>query len=309
MSVAERWGRFLASGPTVWDAATERRRDCPVMFYSGKNGSGKSLLATNDVLLDLDEGRRVLSTVRLIDWRDPHPCDDRECRCDKDDPSRHLAAHPNYERWQRWDQMLTLRDGVLFADEVTGVADSNDSAGMPQQVSDELHRLRRRDVALRLTGLNFVRAHKRVREACTGVTRCVGSMEVPAFDDEGRRKLWPIRRLVEAVTYDARTLPVDDLTEGAFAKADVIVRARCWVPDQPARLAYDTFESVDRVGTVTEAGACAVCTGRRVRPECSCPDYVEAKARKASRRSASREAASTAAAEPLPEPRWRGDAA
>lgn len=295
MTFAERWGRMVAGSDKARETAREVRRMQAVSFYSGRNGSGKSLLAVFDSLPDLDAGRRVLSTVRLLDFRNPRPCEDFWCPCDKDNPDRHGAAHPAYERWTTWQQMVDLQDGVLIADEITGVADSNEGAALPVQAADELHRLRRRDVVLRITGLNFTRANKRIREATTAVTRCRGSMPIEVLNEDGSMRAWRARRLVEWHTYDAETLPLDDLTEGAFAKAELIVKSKAYVPDMLAAKAYDTFAPVDRIGAVSDSGRCMVCTGRRPVPECSCEDYVAGKTERRARRSARREAPSTAA--------------
>lgn len=291
------YGQWLGGSPRQWDVARDVRRMYGVHFYMGRNGASKSLCAVFDTMPDLEEGVPVLSTVRLLDWKNPRPCDDLSCECDKADDSRHRAAHPQYRRWTRWDQMLDLRNGVLLADEVVGVADSSEG-GLPPQVVRELHQLRRRHVVLRMTGLNFTRAHKRIREATTAVTRCGSSFPEPVLSETGEYQPWRPRRLARMVTYDAKSLPIDDLTESAFDKADVLTWGRVWIPSIDARNAYDTWDTVDQIGTITDAGSCAHCSGRRTRPECTCPDYqetlAEQKARQAARRSARREASSTA---------------
>jgi hypothetical protein len=260
--------------------ARELRRGYAVHFYAGRNGSGKSLCAVFDTMPDLDAGKVVLSTVRLLDFRDSRACDDLGCSCDKADESRHRAAHPAYVPWQTWGQMLELKAGVLLADEVTGVADSMDGAGMPSQVANELAQLRRSDVVLRMTGLNFVRANKRIREATTGLTRCRSSMPVSALDEDGNPRMWRARRLAGWQTYDAQSLPLDDITESAYDKGDRVVTVRHWIPTSPAISAYDTYDSVARIGTVTDSGRCAHCGGSRRVSECSCADYVDRKAAK-----------------------------
>jgi hypothetical protein len=289
VSLAERYGRFLASRPHQVEAGRDRRRDAAIIFYAGRNGSGKSLSAVFDCLPDLDAGRTVLSTVRLLDYKNPRPCEDRWCSCDKSNPERHLHAHPSYERWTTWPQLLKLRDGVALADEVTGVADSS-VQNLPPLVVDELAQLRRADVVLRLTGLNYVRAHKRIREATQAVVQCSGSFPVDAFHEDGRPRLHRRRRLVEWVTYDAEDIPIENPTEAAFESADELGRSRVWVPDSEARTAYDTFDSVSRIGTVSDAGRCPHCEGTRRAVECDCPDYVGRKSgRSTARRRASGE--------------------
>ena len=275
MSLSEWYGRsVLSSKPYRHEAARERRRDAAIIFYAGLNGSGKSGAAVYDSLPDLEAGRTVLSTVRFLDYNDPRACDDRRCDCDKSDPARHRAAHPNYVPWRSWRQLLELRDGVALADEVTGVADSS-TATLPPLVIDELSQLRRADVVLRLTGLNYIRAHKRIREATQAVVQCEGSFLVDAHHDDGRPRLHRQRRLVEWRTYEAKSIPIEAPTETAFDNAVELDTVRMWVPDAGWRLAYDTFDSVNRIGGVSDAGRCAICEGRRTAPECDCPDYVE----------------------------------
>lgn len=289
--LVDRIGRFLSSRPPVVANARDMRRDAPVHFYSGRNGSGKSLCAVFDTIPDLEEGRKVLSTVRILDYARLRPCEDEWCWCDKENPDRHLHAHPQYEQWTTWRQLLELRGGIALADEVTGVADSSETAALPAMVANELAQLRRADVVLRLTGLNYIRANKRVREATVAITRCSGSWAQQAYHDDGRPRLHRRRRMVEWVTYNAETVPIESPTEASFDSAEEWCRSTLWVPDTDARLAYDTFDVVDQIGTVTDAGRCAFCAGRRAAIECDCPDYVERKeGRKEGRRNARRRA-------------------
>ena len=57
----------LFSSPTISAAATRQRRGFPIMAYVGPNGGGKSLAMVKDTVPSLRAGRRVLSTVRLLD--------------------------------------------------------------------------------------------------------------------------------------------------------------------------------------------------------------------------------------------------
>jgi hypothetical protein len=258
------------------------RRGFAVHFYGGRNGAAKSLAAVYDSLPDLDAGVPVLSTVRLLDFRNSRLCDDLACECDKRDGGRHFAAHPSYVPWTTWEQMLELKAGVLLADEVTGVADSMEGSSLPSQVGNVLHQLRRVDVVLRMTGLSFVRANKRIREATTGLTRCRSGWPVSALDEDGNPRQWRARRMASLQTYDAQSLPLDDISDAAYEKADLIGTSRHWIPGSQAILAYDTFDAVSRIGSVTDAGRCAHCGGTRRAPECSCADYQERKDRKRS---------------------------
>lgn len=260
-------------------------------FYAGRMGSGKSLAMVFDTLPDLDEGRPVISTVRLLDFRNPRPCDDLACGCDKSDPARHRAAHPAYTKWTSWGQLLDLpRNGVAVADEITGVADSSEQSGIPSVITNQFAQLRRKDVVLRMTGLSYIRAAKRLREGTVAVTACRGDFAVDAFHDDGTPRLHRRRRRAEWVTKNAEQIPIEGPTEQHVEDAETLASCSIWIPDSPAVQAYDTFDVVDRVGTVTDAGRCAYCAGTRRAPECECPDYVHRKeARRPARRRASAE--------------------
>lgn len=264
--------------------ARARRRMYPIHVYVGRNGSGKSLAAVYDTLPDLDAGLPCLSTVRLTDFVNPRPCEDAQCPDPGHGLPSHLAAHPGYVPFTSWEQLLQWQRGPVLMDEITGVADSADQ-DLPAAVRDFLAQMRRADVSVRITGINWIRVNKRIREVVNAVTRCRSSLPTSAVDPDGYQRMWRPRRLAKWVTYDAQSLPVDDHTEHAYDQADTLVKARHWIPTSPARNAYDTFAPVLTVGTVDAAGTCARCGGRRVRRECGCSDYV---AERAARRGAPR---------------------
>lgn len=282
------------------NSARAVRRRFPIHVYVGKNGSGKSLTAIFDTLPTLEEGRPVLSTVRLTDYRDRRPCDGWEYgprNVNGDPPNAcpivhpitgehlddgHVQSHPLYLRFINWGQMLTFERGDVLMDEITGVADSAEHAGMPPEVRNKLPQLRRADVALRITGLSWSRLNKRLREAAQAVTRCRGMFPVPANAEFGADRIFRPKRMTVAGTYDTADLPVDDISEHAFREAKAIKRGRLWIPGSTPTLAYDTFAPVDSVGWVDLSGTCGYCGGGRSRPKCACPDYVaEIESRKA----------------------------
>lgn len=268
----------------VGDKQTERgrlrRRSLPIHFYTGRNGAGKSLAAVFDTMPTLDAGRPVLSTVRLLDYTDPRDCVtadgcDRPEWHDPDNAIAHRVAHPLYVPFTRWEQLLAWSSGDVLMDEVTGVADSNEGAALPAAVGNFLAQMRRADVAVRITGLSWIRANKRLREAVVAVTRCRASLPVRMPENPTERdRVWRPRRLAKWVTYDAQELPMDDHTEHAYEEASVLAKARHWIPTSAALAAYDTYAPVLSIGTVTDAGRCAHCGGNRRAPECSCHDYV-----------------------------------
>jgi hypothetical protein len=227
-----------------------------------------------DTLPDLAAGRPVLSTVRLLDYDNPRLCDDGDCEdSSHGGPLHHGASHPLYVPFTQWGQLLDWKSGAVLMDEITGIADSNESSGLPVVAANKLAQLRRDDCTVRITGLNFIRANKRIREAVNAVTRCRSFLPVDTLDADGSERVWRRRRVATWVTYDAQSLPVDDHTDHAYEEADVLVKAIHWIPDSPATRAYDSMDRVLTVGTVAEGGRCAHCGGNRRNPDCSCEDY------------------------------------
>ena len=270
------FGSLVASDGQA-QAGRARRRAFQIHMYCGRNGSGKSAAAVYDTIPDLEEGRMVLSTVRLLDYNNPRPCDDDHCTDIMHGAPGHRAAHPNYVPFTTWTQLLDWQRGSVLMDEITGVADSNEASGLPSAAANKLAQLRRDECTVRITGLTFIRANKRIREAVTAVTRCRSYLPVDTIAEDGTRKIWRQRRLATYVTYDAQSLPLDDHTDNAYSKADVLSTSRLWIPTSQAIQAYDSLDRVLTVGTVTEAGRCAHCGGNRRNPECSCDDYQDQK--------------------------------
>lgn len=290
--------------PTKADQkARARRRLHGISMFVGRNGSAKSACMVYDTMPTLDAGRPALSTVRLLDWNNPRPCEGwqttvtnwvevetdedvifrpiygrEDCTASSHGRRSHLQAHPLYVPFSSWDQLLSWRFGDVLMDEVTGVADSNDNTGLPGPVRNFIAQMRREDVALRITGISWMRAAKQLREVVTAVTRCRTILPVPQSSDMSiEQRIWRPRRLAIWRTYAADTLPIDDITDNAWKEGTMIASARHWIPTSPAITAYNTYDKVLSVGTVTDAGTCAVCAGRRTRPECECEDYLARK--------------------------------
>lgn len=190
-----------------------KRRAFPIHAYIGPNGSGKSFAAVYDSMLSLDHGRPVLSTCRLLDFRDPGSCPGGAF-CDDppghrlqrfrwelaeqadgsppvltgvlEDTGRvHEKAHPFYVPWRTYTQLLGWRDGDVFADEITGFASSREIKNMPPQVANYLVQLRRRNVVLRWTTPSWGRADVIIREVSQAVTLCVGHVPAAAAAGPG----------------------------------------------------------------------------------------------------------------------------
>jgi hypothetical protein len=277
-------------------------RSEPIRGYFGSNGSGKSFLMLAHALKDLEAGRPCLSTVRVLDYENPRPCEETEATCDdwvghnrvwRGVQVGHMQAHPLYIPFREWWQLLEFTEGIILADEITGVADSAQSADLPPAVGNMLHQLRRDDIVFCYTGVAFGRAHKRIREATRVVTVSEGWLPTTAYGPDGKPLMWKHRRLTKARTYEAKEL-VDALPQDYQEKLKKSHRASglYWIPDHRASLAYDTRDQPLHIGTVSDAGRCAYCGGTRRASECSCEDYRARKAAGSTRGGSARKARS-----------------
>lgn len=298
-----------------------RRRGWPISAYVGPNGSGKSAAMVWDTIPSLNAGRPVLSTVRLLDFQNPHDCPG----CDEDDHVRpvyggirldrletervleaaellqlepdeltefdlmrmgldrdehgvpirdvighevHKAAHPLWVKFEEWGQLLAFRGGDVLMDEVTGVGNSRDSQAMPTPVQNTLVQLRRRDVTLRWSAPAWARADVIIRETSQAVTYCQGYWPKSVA---GTDRLWRQRRLFRWKTFDATLF--EDFTAGKREELRAMVNDWHWGPKSPVFSAYDTYDAVSSITTVSEGGTCWSCGGSRRRPQCKCGNH------------------------------------
>ena len=232
------------------------------MGYVGPNGGGKSAAMVWDTLPSLDEGRLVLSTVRLLDWRNPRECDGVHWRAVKlgNDPATgeplfadefepvacahpghvsggrpHMAAHPFYVPFEDWQQLFEHDHADVLMDEVTGVASSRESMGMPAAVANTLVQLRRADLVVRWSAPSWARADKIIRECSQAVTFCRGFLPVSSGDES---RSWRQRRLFKWKTYDAADF--EDFTVGKREQMDALQADWHYGPRSPVFSAYDT---------------------------------------------------------------------
>jgi hypothetical protein len=259
---------------------TLKRRSSSIHAYIGPNGSGKSLAMINDTIPTLDgivwkcdneshqhtaQGittghRRVLSTVALFDTKTGQP-------------------HPLYDRLTDWTQVLNAEHADILFDEVTGIAGSRESMGMPVVVQNILQQLRRRDVQLRWSAPNWARADSIIRGCTIAVTVCKGYMPDHKMVKRSETPpAWTPRRLFKWRTFSAIDFDEWTAAKGAADKktASTVHALRAetvqwfWGPESRAFAAYDTYDAVTRVGEVLDGGRCAHCGGRRAVPQCKC---------------------------------------
>lgn len=260
----------------------------------------------NDVLPSLAAGRRVVSTVKLLD--------------ENGDP------HPLWVPLQDFRTLLDVEKCDVLLDEVTGVASSRSgSSVIPPGVLNVLMQLRRRDVTLSFTAPAWNRAEKVIRECCQSVTLCQGflpKLQRGTTTKHLGRHLWADVTptglgLLEDTAgapgddLDGLDVPLDDLDRSMVCHIDrphVHDDARQWgakrvfywrtfdafVFDEwstakrerikpvarqvyyrgassAAASAYDTLDQVLSVQAVTDAGRCVDCNGTRTAPKCKCP--------------------------------------
>lgn len=218
-----------------------------------------------DTLPTLASGRRVLSTVRLLDFHNPRPC----VGCD--DPGHdagHMQAHPAYVPFRDWEQLLEAESCDVLMDEVTGVASSRESAGLPAAVANRLVQLRRKDVVVRWTAPSWARADKIIRECSQLAVHCTGYLAVRNVAEDGTQRQWRQRRLFRWRGFDADAF--DEFTAGKKEALSTENRAWHWGPGSAVFDAYDTYDAVSVIGTVSDAGRCYRCGGRRTIPACKC---------------------------------------
>lgn len=166
-------------------------------------------------------------------------------------------------------QLVTVEHADVLFDEVAGVSDASDSAGVPVQVTNWLHQLRKRDVRLRVTTPAYARCSKPIRQVAQVVVDARSFF--PELDGSGR--LWRSRQAMLYRAYDAFAFADYTPTTGDRLKS--LGTAAFWRPGSVAESAYDTLGAVLALGHVTEGGMCGVCGGARSRPKCACDHSVD----------------------------------
>lgn len=248
---------WLKVSPDKSARATTGRRTFPIMAYVGPNGGGKSLAAVKDCLPSLRAGRRVLSTVRLLD---PDTGED----------------FPSYERFYDAAQLLDAHDCDIFMDEMVGIANSRESGALDPRIQNVLVQLRRRNCVVRWTAPNWARADKIVREVTQSVTECRGYFANPKVSLDpvtGEPRMWAPKRLFNFRTFD--TVDFEEWSSGKRDKLTPEITEWMYGPDSEVFRAYDTLDAVEAVAGMTKEGSCANCGGQRRRHQCKCATHAE----------------------------------
>jgi len=256
-------------------ASLRLRRSVPISAFIGANGSGKSLMAVEQLRHTLAEGRPVLSAVRLLD---PEAVECVHPGCDADDhgDEGHKPSHPNWVPLRHMAQLLDFEGGDVFLDEVGALVSSRESQSLPPQIAALLQQLRKRDMRLIWTAPSWARADKILREVTMLATVCRGYGDRTFPDRE-----WRGRRLIHAVSYHAADL--EDFEISKVNNPQALNRPRKqasqWarVSKIPAANFYDTFEPTPTLGFSSLGGTCVQCGGKRTPPRCTCADHAPIK--------------------------------
>jgi hypothetical protein len=264
LAVPER-GPLDLSNSQLLTKGIRKRRSVPIIGYVGLNGQGKTFAMVRDTLPSLALGRRVLSTVAILDPATGKP-------------------HELYEPFRSWSQLHDFRDGDVLLDEVTGIMDSRDS-GMPKHVRRLLPQMRRANVIVRWTGIDWDNSDRRLRQLTHAVVKCNGHFaNRSVVRAEGVRDavaMWTPNRAFLLTTYDAQRMTQSSDSQQITQEPQKKKRARVknrelvWGPGSLAFRCYDTLDAVDAVDS-----SCPICGGRIPERVCKGHDSLSFGARR-----------------------------
>jgi hypothetical protein len=264
---------WLGTTATTEARAVGMRRSFPIRAYVGPNGGGKSLAMVEDALPTLrgirwvchnpdhehtqrgiTEGqRRVLSTIKLL--------------------GRDGKAHPLYDPFEDFEQLLHAEHVDVLMDEIVGIANSRDSRSLPSPVQNVLVQLRRRDVTLSWSAPNWARCEKILREVTQLVVECRGYFSGRAAAVEGSGvQLWAPKRVFKFRAFD--TIEFEEWTAGRREKVAHLNRQWFKGPGSRAFGTYDTLGGVAMVTGGDNDGRCPYCD-KRLRAE-YCKGHTDA---------------------------------
>lgn len=252
--------RFFLVADKKSARARAARLSFPIRAYVGPNGGGKTACMVADAMRALMTGRRVLSTVRLMDPRTG-------------------KTPPNFVLFEDWDQLLEAKHTTVLMDEMVGIANSRSSSSLDVRAQNKLMQLRRADVDLAWTAPNWARADKIIREVTQAVTECRGSFPARVVGNRNQtpppaegepttdeRVLWRPKRFFAWKTYD--TIEFEEWTAGKREKAQPIAKEFYYGPGSAVFRAYDTLDAVSIVAGMTPEGTCDICNGTVRRHAC-----------------------------------------
>ncbi len=237
-------GPLDLSNPKLLTRGIRKRRSSPIHGYIGLNGNFKTWAMIRDTLPSIAMGRKVLSTVAILDPHTGNP-------------------HPLYVPFTGWAQLFQFEHGDILLDEITGIMDSRDQ-GMPKPVRRLLPQMRRRDVRVVWTGIDWDNSDRRLRQLSQAVTKCRGhfpnwaAIRREQRSDPTRSSLWAPNRVAFLTTFDSSSLMQSEDTKQLnfelggrsdlkSRRARVLCRELCWAPGSLTFSAYNTLDSVTAV--------------------------------------------------------------
>lgn len=247
--------------------SSTQRQMSPITAYIGANGSGKSLLAVHDSVTALRAGRRVVSTVRLID-PDAGPCTDPTCTWGMHPD--HGTAHPLWVPLTSWTDLLEAEHCDVLLDEVTGIVSSRESSSLPGPIADKLVQLRRADVRLRWTAPAWARADLLLRECTQAAVICRGLLRRRAAGQLWPASTWVLSKMIDARDLDELTQAQRTGTAREATRPRVLVRGLMRIKGSAGSRHYETLDHVSSLSASVERGTCLTCGGRRTQPACAC---------------------------------------
>jgi hypothetical protein len=251
--------------------AKRRKGSAPIQAFVGLNGSGKTLGAMALAVLPvLDRGGSALTTCHIMGQARARPLT----------RWRELVWMER-ERRERRDRGEELEPMVVFLDEVTSSLPARQAMSLPPQLARLFNQLRKVNVQLVWTAPNWARADKLLREVTSTVTVCRGVWpDRWQRGDDGKSKLkvdgkalrapgdWPPNRLFRFATYSAEDY--EEFTLSRAAKLRPVGRTWYRRKAHDAHLRYDTYDAVELLDHVDDAGLCVACGLPRPRGKCTC---------------------------------------
>lgn len=299
------WAVKVDGNKSAWGAAV--RQQLPVLGYTGLNGGGKSLAAVYDVLGTLRGQRWACRNTGHRHLHAPectyNPTTQQGCVCplkgvepsaDYDGPlpagatvegersvwstTRLLmrgedgrrVSHPRYRPLTSLNMFNQVEHAEVLLDEVPGIADARQHAGMPAQVAKALYEMRRRDTSIRWTAVDFSAADARLRQITRGVVWCGATLR-----EQQPGLVWSAGRLFRWATYDRADFEV--FNTHAREEVRPLGVQWYWRPGHLAADSYDTLAPVLALSVTGTSGSCLTCGGTVPKAACACPadDVVE----------------------------------
>lgn len=197
----------------------------PVCGFTGVNGAGKTLLAVESAIADMQRGRKVYSTVAI------------DSKYGSSEPIRSLR------------QLLSIQDATVLLDEVSVIFSSRSSQSLPAEVVAFLQTLRHRNITVRWTAPGWMRCDNLLRQSTQAVVNVA-----PVLRAHGQSP-WPRPIVAMAGVLDTTTGTTDETPTK-------VLRRRFLRPIRSIAFGtYDTLADTPLLGRHLQGGTCPDCGG------------------------------------------------